>query len=118
MKIINSIQKFKESWNINTPKIIFITVMIMIFMTISALPYINVFVPKNLFVFVVIFITLLLFKIQAKSILVGIIVLFILSGFFEVLRLNSISEYLGELIYFALVYTVGILITRQIKGKN
>jgi len=118
IKAFLSAARIKKFWYENTPKVFLIVVTILIFIAVSGLPYINVYIPKKFFVLIILFITSLVFRVHAKIILLIILILFILSGFFEVIRLKSVSEHLGEVIYFALVYSVIFLIFRYIKDKD
>lgn len=114
--ILNNFKrKFVLLWKERYLKISFLLNIVVILYFLDRIPYINlIFTPTiNLVVLLILFSQL--FKLQEMTVFRIIVVLFMVAGILQVIGLPSIAEQIGDWIYFAALYGLGMIMVSLLK---
>lgn len=105
-------------WNANLAKITLAIVVSISVLFVMKLPYINILVPKTFFFLVIFLILILIFNIRPLMILFLVVILFVIAGMAETIGYKTLSDFLGEIIYYLFTYVTVALIVKEVKGRS
>lgn len=100
---------------VNYKKFTFALLLLIITLILREIPYINILVVRELWVFYLILLFLLIFPLSPRRLSLLVIFLFLTALFFSFLKLTYFSELAGVTIYFLLWLVVGLRIKEFFK---
>lgn len=117
MNIFNYLKKFDSLWETHYLKVSFLLSFFVVLFLLSFMPYVNLVFTLSVNLFIIIILFTQIFKLSKAAIFKTCILLLIIAGMLQAIGLTVVIEQIGEWIYFATLYGLGMMVV-SLKRRN